>query len=1128
MPPFVPRKRPRNSSPSDKGSSTPSKKPTLFDALEGTRARRTVEDNQAYLDRLEDDDSDESSLSDIDSSDFEDVEPATSSKRRKIEKHKENDEDDEDDDDVQWEDAVAGISSGPSLIAPEPSGDLELTLDDSARSYLTIPNGKKKGPSKTERLIRIQTHCLQVQFLLFHNLVRNGWVIDKEVQSILVGQLNPKLKKEVERWRAASGMNTSAESAESDEKDSADEVARKRNEYIRRGRDWGKQAEKVEIGAPNLSRGDPLIRLLKVLSAYWRKRFTITAPGLRKQGYKPLSQLEVELKSFQNDPHSPEEHGERIENLAAFRELAKKCQGSRDVGAQLFTALLRGLGIEARMVASLQPLGFGWSKAEEASVKQRKRKSGEAAEINDEEDDSNEEGENSNSDDPISDGRNRVPPKRKKPTVAASEALPGRDQLRNMKRSITKPRESASQADVMEISDEDDLSVVETIPWASRRTQSNSFDKDLKFPVYWTEVLSPITQRYIPVDPLILNTIACNPELVASFEPRGSKAEKSKQVIAYVIGYSSDGTAKDVTVRYLKRRTWPGKTKGVRLGVEKIPIYNQRGKVKKYEDFDWFKTVIGCYARDGRLRTLSDDIENQHDLEPVKPARQGKAGEETLQGYKSSTEFVLERHLRREEALVPGATHVKTFTTGKGDKAAEEMVYLRKDVVNCKTVESWHKEGRELKPGEVALKMVPIRAVTLTRKREIEQAEAAGEKVQQGLYAIDQTTWIVPPPIENGIIPTNAFGNIDCFVPSMVPKGAVHLPLRGMTKICRRLNISYAEAVIGFEFKSKRAVPIIQGVVVPEGAESVLMEQWQADEVERIRKEDGKREKMSLNLWRKFLMGLRIFERVREEYGGDDVPDEVNPFTNRNKQKTIEHKATAEQDLEVFNGDESNNPELGGGFMIDDQTDSNIGGTGFCPLEKEKEVESSAPKQNSPLPKSGLSSLQGKQDRDSDDENSVDGDDDNVSEEMDPKSRRRRRTNNHQTALQKDNARVNSRSRLGLTPKSTTRDKGKRIQIKQDIQHAKIHQSSTSSATSFQSPGLASLGLNGKYLPAEETEPGRDTERRRTTRGSETVIKSRFFNQDGGMSTHGDEQEEEQVEKRPLRRSKRNAAPKRP
>lgn len=114
------------------------------------------------------------------------------------------------------------------------------------------------------------------------------------------------------------------------------------------------------------------------------------------------------------------------------------------------------------------------------------------------------------------------------------------------------------------------------------------------------------------------------------------------------------------------------------------------------------------------------------------------------------------------------------------------------------------------------MKMVPVRAVTLTRKREVEEAERDGEKLKQGLYALHQTDWIIPPPIVNGVIPKNAFGNMDCYVSTMVPKGAVHIPLKSTVRICKRLGIDFAEAVTGFEFGKQRAVPVITGVVVAE------------------------------------------------------------------------------------------------------------------------------------------------------------------------------------------------------------------------------------------------------------------------------------------------------------------------
>lgn len=41
-----------------------------------------------------------------------------------------------------------------------------------------------------------------------------------------------------------------------------------------------------------------------------------------------------------------------------FRDAARNLEASRDTGAQLFCALLRSAGVEARLVCSLQPLPF--------------------------------------------------------------------------------------------------------------------------------------------------------------------------------------------------------------------------------------------------------------------------------------------------------------------------------------------------------------------------------------------------------------------------------------------------------------------------------------------------------------------------------------------------------------------------------------------------------------------------------------------------------------------------------------------------------------------------------------------------------------------------------------------------
>ena len=953
MPPFIPRKRRRSPSPLQASPNnvdkTPTKKPTLFDTLDAKpRTFTTVQDNKEFLEELNG--NSDSSLSDINTSDSEDVTAGQNCpKRRKVE------DDENEEEEMEWEDAMVQdvtLSGTPVTVT---SKDLEITLTKEAQTgSFTDPHGKKKGPSKRDREIRIATHCMHVQFLMFHNAIRNAWICDEEVQKILVAQLPQGVRKAVEKWKLASGIpveRAQEDGPKTPARVKGKKVGNSKATKLVHQRDWGQKAERQEEGTPNMSRGDPLIRLLKILAAYWKKSFTITAPGLRKQGYKPLAVLATEIASFKNDSHNAEEHGERIKDVTEFRENARKCQGSRDVGAQLFTALIRGLGLEARMVASLQPAGFGWSKNEEAAAKNKKvsqnstpKGSGFSEPTNPdssvEVDDSSAESDISTNDLAVVDRKN--PKLIPSAGARVAGARGGKGGGKGLKDSPIELSEDISDSDLA--TDEDgNISVVEISPQPARQLAARRFDRDLPFPIYWTEIASPITKRIIPVDPLILTPpVATNDVLLSSFEPRGAKAEKAKQVIAYILAFSSDGTAKDVTTRYLKRHMWPGKTKGMRLPVEKVPVYTRRGKIKGYEEYNWFKTVMSGYKRSDKMRTAVDDVEDMTDLKPIKPEKKvATEGGETLQGYKTSAEFVLERHLRREEALVPGAQHVRIFKSGKDEKAKEEMVFRRKDVVVCRTGESWHKEGRQVKPGEYPMKMVPVRAVTLLRKREVEEAERdTGEKLKQGLYARDQTNWIIPPPIENGFIPKNAFGNIDCYVPTMVPKGAVHILHKGTVKVCKKLGIDFAEAVTGFEFGKQRAVPVITGVVVAKEYEKMVIDAWTIDEEERRKKEEGKREKVALAMWRKFLMGLRIVERVREEYGGDaaaHAKEEMNPFTNRNKRKQQASNSGGEtHTAEDKHGYDNETHDMVGGFLPASYDDAAHGG-GFIPESEEVE-----------------------------------------------------------------------------------------------------------------------------------------------------------------------------------------------
>lgn len=240
--------------------------------------------------------------------------------------------------------------------------------------------------------------------------------------------------------------------------------------------------------------------------------------------------------------------------------------------------------------------------------------------------------------------------------------------------------------------------------------------------------------------------------------------------------------------------------------------------------------------------------------------------------------YVLERHLKREEVVNP-PREVGRF---KG-----EIVYPRANVQLLKTSENWLRQGRVVVEGAQPLKRVKQRAVTISKRRVQEAAAQAGEEdIMQGLYSRPQTELYRAPPVVDGRVPKNKFGNIDLYTPTMLPEGAAHLPQKGVAKIAKKLGVDYGEAVTGFEFRQRRANPVISGIIVEATQREAVLdayEEWQSQQAE---KEHEKQVREVYKQWQKLVQGLRIRERLKEYRGGDQQPHEESGDAAKSKSKT--------------------------------------------------------------------------------------------------------------------------------------------------------------------------------------------------------------------------------------------------
>lgn len=400
-------------------------------------------------------------------------------------------------------------------------------------------------------------------------------------------------------------------------------------------------------------------------------------------------------------------------------------------------------------------------------------------------------------------------------------------------------------------------------------------------PTMWVEVFSKPWKRWITVD-VVRNLV----------EPTGSRrmeplpSDRSNRLV-YVVAFEEDGHARDVTARYT--RTLHSRISRMR------PPATKKGPTTLEE---WWPKVVSAIHRPQKLeRDAVEDVEleNAASREPMPSS---------VAAFKDHPVYALEKHLKRDEVIFPA----KQAGTFQGTP-----VFLRRNVIVCRSARQWYNEGKVVRPGEEALKWVRSRGYTLANKRAEEQARMeGGELPQEGLYAEFQTELYVPPPVsEDGKVPTNAFGNIDLFVPSMLPEGAAHIPYSGVGKVAKSLGIQYAEAITGFEFRKHRSMPKMSGIVVAAKHHDALLDAYWTSEHVAAEREHNKRVERAIKNWKRLLNSLRITERVRREYGQEDTGGAAEPEGMQEKEGE-DGGASAYRSLhaEIEEGG-------GGGFMME-------------------------------------------------------------------------------------------------------------------------------------------------------------------------------------------------------------------
>ncbi|MCJ1312525.1 hypothetical protein MMC25_006199 [Agyrium rufum] len=591
---------------------------------------------------------------------------------------------------------------------------------------------------------------------------------------------------------------------------------------------------------------------LTQVTELFRAKFRITARGMSTPKWNDPPG-EASAASITDDIDLPMEKSD-------FRNAAEKFVGSRDIAAQLFCTILRSAGVEARLVCSLQVLPIQPPAKGTTPSKPPKT----YAYIDPGPDTTSSADETGNG--ALSDVSVRS--KASVTSVGSVDATRIRSRLAAR---LGRPLPSAA------------------VPATTAPLPSNLGKKPIQkpiresaCPVYWVEAFNAALQKWIPID--ILTTMTINKPMKLC-----PPMSDPSNTMTYVLAFEEDSSMHDVTVRYAQ--SYNAKTR--RLRVE-----DTKGGER------WWKRVIKFYKRDFQLdRDQLEEAELQ-----AKEAREEMP--RNVADFKRHPYFALERHLKRNEVLHP-KNRVGKVSAGK----SSEIVYRRKDVHVVRSADGWYRLGREIKEGEQPLKRVPLRR---RRDTTLSDEDVSETELTEGtaMYAPFQTTAYVAPPVVNGRIPKNAFGNLDIYVPSMVPPGGVHIPHPDTSRAAKTLGIDYADAVTGFEFKGRHGTAVVKGAVFALEYKEAILAIIQGFHDERMHAEHEMRSREALRMWRRLLKGLRIRERIEGyDVEGEERDAEGNKI--RTRRRLAHDEAESEEEEEDDGNDGPDGDYGGGGFFPD-------------------------------------------------------------------------------------------------------------------------------------------------------------------------------------------------------------------
>uniref|UniRef100_A0A0D9X811 Rad4 beta-hairpin domain-containing protein n=1 Tax=Leersia perrieri TaxID=77586 RepID=A0A0D9X811_9ORYZ len=331
-------------------------------------------------------------------------------------------------------------------------------------------------------------------------------------------------------------------------------------------------------------------------------------------------------------------------------------------------------------------------------------------------------------------------------------------------------------------------------------------------PLYWAEVFcggEASSGRWVHVD--VLNDIIDGEQKIEA------ASAVCRKPLRYVVAFAGNG-AKDVTRRIVQGRVNPEWWKNVLAPLEQLEL----AATNDTEEMEL------------QTRALTEPLPTNHHL------------------------YALEKWLHKNQVLHPKGP-VLGFCKGN-------PVYPRSCVQTLQSRHGWLREGLQVRENELPAKVVTRPKRTFNSQSLQSNSSEDGLKPTMELYGKWQLEPLQLPHAVNGIVPKNERGQVDVWSEKCLPPGTVHLRLPRIFQVAKRLGIDFSPAMVGFDYRSGRCLPVFDGIVVCSEFKHTILEAFAEQEEQRKAEERKQEEAQALIRWYQLLSSVVTRQRLKDSY----------------------------------------------------------------------------------------------------------------------------------------------------------------------------------------------------------------------------------------------------------------------